>query len=78
MSAPRSIDDLAGLGRGVQRFLIEQIRDTRLGMLGRPAVKSIARPRLSERVELWWAAQGGPARAELITAHWRRLTGKAP
>ncbi len=66
----------ASLGRGVQRFLIEQIRDTRLSIRGRPPASSIARPRLRERFELWWAMQGLPARAEVVAAHWRYLTGK--
>lgn len=76
MKVPRGPETLAGLRRGVQRFLVEQIRDTRLGLRGRPPASTIARPRMGERFELWWAAQGLPARAEVLAAHWRRLTRK--
>lgn len=61
------------LAEAVQRFLVEEARDTKRSIRRMAAVATIARPRIQESARLWWVRKGIPARGEVISAKLRRL-----
>jgi len=57
----------------LQRFVVEEARDTRLGLRGLTPAATLARVRLKERALVWWVKGGVPARLEVLEAHLSRL-----
>jgi hypothetical protein len=64
------------LSTALQRFLVEQARDTRLSIDRRPPPPAVARTHLREHLRLWWVDSGVPARVEVAEARVRRLLAK--
>lgn len=61
------------LANALQRFLVEQVRDTRLSIARRSLSSSVAKPHLREHLTLWWVDSGVPARLEIVEARLRWL-----
>ncbi|MCA3016615.1 MAG: hypothetical protein INH41_29885 [Myxococcaceae bacterium] len=58
----------------LQRFLVEQVRDTRLSIARRSPSSAVAKAHLREHLQLWWVDSGVPARLEVVEARLRWLT----
>lgn len=61
------------LSDAFQRFVVEEARDTKRSIRRMAPAPTIARPKLKERVELWWVQRGVTARIEVMSARLRRL-----
>lgn len=61
------------LGRGLRRFVVVQLRDTRGSIAGKPVSSAVARQQLKEQFQVWWVDLGIPAKLEVVTARLRPL-----